>query len=358
MAAVKPAIAKDAKLLAVGTMRLPSDFGDLIAPSWDVNPDECGRGLSRFTTANGGYGIRVHYTADPDKDPSTVQGAKWKFEELASGGYEGGEKGWRWQQHMEINPLSRAGTLCLPHFRDIQHKIVIPNIHPNETLGWSFDAGLDWGAQNNAVFLLFGIRSDNRRFLLWETSAPGNDLGGIVGFCDAMKECPWLERVNGNIQADPTIWNKDQGSAKDKFMRSKASIFEECQINLTKARLKGQDADEICLDRLNNFYWRNPHEKDFEPLLFICDNAQGVIKNFPNLVYQEFSETTRHEHQLKEEMKNLHVDEWDAFKYAEVATETPPKYIPKPKSGSYGWFKQRYEAMGDKGKKPGSGNLY
>lgn len=357
IAAVKPAIAKDSKLLMVGTMRLPSDFGDLVAPSWDVDPDGVARGLAEFQTANGGVGIRVHYTADPDKDPETLKGAQWKLEELASGGYEGGEKGWRWQQHMEINPLSRAGTLCIPAFRDIERQIVIPNMTPAQTMGWSFDAGLDWGAQNNAVFQLFGMRPDNRRFLLWEVSAPGNELGGIIGFCEAIQECPWFERVNGNIQADPSLWNRDQGSSVNKFMRSRTTIFEECGVELVKARLKGQDADEITLDRLNYHYWRNPYSKDFEPLLFICEGCTNTIKNFPNLVYQEYSETTKHDHSLKEEMKDLRMDEFDAFKYAEVATEDPPKHIPRPKSGSYGWFKLQYERQGS-GKKPDSGDLY
>lgn len=356
MAAVKPAIDGDAKLLAVGTMRLPSSFGDQVSPSWDSNPDQEGRGLAKFKTSEGTYGLRVHYSADPDKDPETDLGYKWKMGQLQSGAFEGGEHGWRWQQHMEINPLSRAGTLCIPAFRDIERQIVIPDLNPSQTLGWSFDAGLDWGAQNNAVFLVFGIRPDNRRFLLWEVSAPGNELGGIVGFCDYMQDCPWFERVNGNIQSDPSLWNKDQGSAQNRFMRSKASIFEECGVELVPARLKGQSADEIGLERLNYHYWRDPYYADFEPIFFICENAKNTIKNFPNLVYEEYSEATRHEHQLKETMKDLHVDEWDAFKYAEVATEDPPRYSPRPKSGTYGWFKHQYELRAVAKKE--SGDLY
>ncbi len=156
-AAAQPAIDGDARGITVGTMRLPSDYGEAIAPSWDVDPDALQRGMSEFRTPEGVKGLRIHYTADPNKDPETDIGAAWRRGQLETGAYKGGERGWRWQQHMEINPQSRAGQLVLPKFRDGESQIVIPSKSFGAMWNWSFDAGLDWGVRNHAVLLIFGI---------------------------------------------------------------------------------------------------------------------------------------------------------------------------------------------------------
>lgn len=353
MAAAKPAIERDAKILAVGTMR-PSDFGEAIAPSWAVDHDACGRGLSRFTSPDGIAGIRVHYSADPDKDPATEVGAAWKRGQLESGAYRGGEKGHLWRSHLEIDPLARAGTLCIPAFRHIQHLVVAPDIAHAATYGWAFEAGLDWGVRNRAVFLLFGMRPDGRRFLLREISVPGKDCGGIPGFCRLIRAVPWFARVNGDIQADPSLWNEDQNL--ETGLVSKAQIFGDNGVELVRAKNKGQSADDIALSRLNDYYWADPYSPSFDPLFFICEGCTGTIDNFPNLVYEEWSTASDGQKSLKEKMRDHNVDEWDAFKYAEALWKDVPKYIPPIVPGSMAWYKAKWKEM--EKPPPESGNLY
>lgn len=353
MAAAKPALDKDAKGLAVGTMRMPSDFGDDCAPSWDVPGDLCGRGISRFTTKGGAYGIRVHYSADPTKDPETPVGAAWKRGQIESGAYPGGEDGWRWQQHMEINPAARAGTLCITSFKAVESRAVIDDLTPRDTFGWSFDAGLDWGVLNRAVFELFGMRPDGRRFLLWEFSEPGGEIGGIPGFARAIQRCPWFRKVNGSIQADPSLWNRDQsGAMYAGGLTTRAQIFADNDVWLQPAKLRGQEADEIAIQRLNHYYWAQPED----PLFFVCKNAKWFLRNVPTTMYEEWSEALAPEKSFKEKMKDLNVDEWDAFKYAEVAWPDVPKYVPQPEPGTFGHYKMRVAALNPKG--PPSGKLY
>jgi len=353
MAAAKPAIDKDAKALAVGTMRMPSDFGQEVSPCHEADPDACGRGLARFRTINGVYGIRVHYSADPEKDPETQLGAAWKRGQLESGAYPGGEEGFRWQQHMEINPLARSGTLCLPSWRGAESRVVIPDLSPRDTFGWSFDAGLDWGVLNRAVFLLFGMRPDGRRFLLWEFSQPGDEIGGIPGFAYQIQLCPWFKRVNGSIQADPSLWNRDQSSkAYSGGLTTRAQVFGDCDVWLQAAKNNGQTADEVALERLNHYYWADPED----PLLFICQNARWTIKHFPTLMYEEWSEALMSEKAPKEKMKGVNVDEWDAFKYAEAAWPDVPRFVPQAEPGTMAHYKMRLAALTSP--KPQKGSLY
>ena len=348
MAAAKPALDGDARAICVGTMRLPSSYGDCISTCDDVDADAEFRGVARFTTASGAAGLRIHYSADPHKDPATEEGALWKADQLGSGAYAGGEKGWRWQQHMEINPLSRAGTVVLPFFRDIQEQIVIPDIPLNQQYGWSYDAGLDWGARNNTVLLVFGMSPHWKRYLLWELSIPGNECGGIVGICKEILRSPYFPMIEGSISADPSIWNEDQNTTGG--LISKAQIFADNGVYLRKAKAKGQHADDVLVDRLNNYYWAGHDQPGFDPKLLICESARNTIKYLPTLMYKEYTEATGGQRQLQETIRDLHVDEWDAFKYAEVYWPEFPEHIAQSQPGTYAWREERYRIQALKGR--------
>jgi hypothetical protein len=297
-------------------------------------------------------GLRVHYSADPDKDPETEIGQAWQRGQLESGAYAGGFKGWRWQQHMEINPLSRAGTLVLPKMADDMGKIVVPEIKPSETYGWSFDAGLDYGVLNRCAFLVFGMNPLGHRYLLWEFSQPGGEIGGIPGFCREIIKCPWFRKVNGNIWADPSLWNRDQNMVGG--LVAKYQIFEDNGVYMFPAKAKGQEADEVLSDRLNHYYWADVEK----PLLFVARNCTAVLKYFPTLMYAEWAEDSAHEHGPKEKMKDLNVDEWDAMKYAEVAWPDYPRYRATEEAGTFHWYKSQTDPRRRAKLTPKSGNLY
>jgi len=338
IAAAKPALDGDSRGICVGTMRMPSDYGDEISPSWDVDADSVMRGVSEFRSKSGVYGIRIHYSADPAKDPETEGGARWKNAQLASGAYRGGEKGWQWQQHMEINPLSRAGTLCIPMFQDIKHKIVIDDIPPNAMWNWAFDGGFDWGVRNDTVFHIYGMSPNGRRYLVYEFAAPAGDCGGIPGIARILRRHPLFDKVNGNIQAEPMMWRHDQNTVGG--LTTMAQLFTMEGVHLCKARARGEEADRIALDRLLYYYWAGHDRETFDPLLFICRSCEATIRTFPTLMYEEWSEALAPEKSLKEKMKDLHTDSWDAFKFAEVAWPNCPVYRAPDVYGSMDWRKK------------------
>ena len=74
------------------------------------------KGLESHENALGFTTIRLHYTADPDKDPATERGAKW---------YDSMRRAWpdenRFNQEFEINWWVAAGQRVYPEFLEATH---------------------------------------------------------------------------------------------------------------------------------------------------------------------------------------------------------------------------------------------
>lgn len=68
------------------------------------------KGFIERRNRNGFYAVRLHYSADPLKDPETAEGTKWVIE--SKKGCSDND----WQQEMEINPNIFTGTPVFPVF--------------------------------------------------------------------------------------------------------------------------------------------------------------------------------------------------------------------------------------------------
>ncbi len=319
--------------IIVATMRMPSEYGEEIKGAGAIDPDSLARGMARFKSTSGVSTMRVHYSADPDKDPLTDVGAAWLQSALS--GYPGGMGGVEWQQHMEINPMARSGERVFPFWHEIAPRIVIPAIPVEEQLGWRYDSGLDWGARNHSVWQVYGNDYHGNRYMAYELSVPGNEVGGILGFCELMKKHDLFHRVNGKIHADPSLWNKDQNTKGG--LVSKAQLFSDNGVYLVPAKAKGQEADDILVNRLRGYYWANADSDDFDPRLFIFDTCTATIRTWPLLRYEEWTEhyTGDRARSLKETIHNYNVDQWDAAKYAESARPEPQHVKMRPPPGSF-----------------------
>jgi hypothetical protein len=323
--------------VTVATMRLPSTYGTEISNACDVDPDLLCKGVANFRSAESGtYTLRVHYSADPAKDPDTEAGNEWLRRTSAL--YTGGTASVAWQQHYEINPLVRDGETCLPMMPEIAHRIIIPPIPIESQIGWTYDSGFDWGARNHTVWHVYGNSPAGDRYMVHELSLPANKVGGIFGISQLMKEHPLFHRVNARIQADPSIWNKDQNNQTGGLI-SKAQLFRNLGVHLVRAKQKGQDADDVALERLAGYYWVGWESDDFDPRFFIFNTCEATIKFWPQLHYEEHPEASRSEKSLREQMHDLHMDQWDAFKYAEADRPTPAVRKGAPPVGSMAYLR-------------------
>ena len=229
-------------------------------------------------------------------------------------------------------------------------RIVVPDLKPEYVVNekMMLDSGFDWGARNNTVWLLFATDRLGRRYVIHELSIPGQDAGGIPGIARMMKAHPLFDRVNGVIQADPSMWNTDQNT--EGGMRSKAEMFEDYGVFMQPAVSKGQHADDIAINRLLNVYWDGWERPDFKPGLMICESCVNTIDNWQLLVYDEWSDAIASEKQKKETMKNRYVDEWDAFKYAECYwSDSRPTYQAPALPGTLQWYKHAAKPRGKDG---------
>ena len=337
-AAAMPCVDGGGRALAVATMRLPSAYGDEIAPCDDVDPDDTMRGIARFTTAGGGYGLRVHYSADPMKDPATEEGAKWYAS--ATVRMPQGALGADWQAHYEISPAAIAGTRVVPYWDAIEEKVRLPRqlLPEARVRSMRIDAGFDYGARNDSVLLVFANDYEGNRYAVWEMCVPGNEVGGIAGLAKLMRACPYFAQVNGRIQADPTIWNKDQNTTSG--LISKAQIFEQHGVRMVKARTNGREADDIFVNRLHGSYFAGYDEPGFIPRLFISEDCPALLRCMGRLRYADFKGAAAELNAHKEQIIGKGVDPFDAAKYAEVAAPAPPVFMGEGirKAGSFNYL--------------------
>jgi hypothetical protein len=190
--------------------------------------------------------------------------------------------------------------------------------------------------------------------MIFEFARPGNQMGGIKGFCEEIKKHPLFgdgDEQTLDIWADPSLWNEDQNT--DGGLVSKAQIFDDNGVWLRKAKAKGQHADDVAQERLVNYYWAGIEEDDFDPLFQICESCLYTLETWPQLVYEEWAAGQEAARSPKEKMKDLRTDSWDAFKYAEVAWPDVPEYTPKPKHGSYAARRIQEDMILRKGQRKG-----
>jgi hypothetical protein len=335
-AAAAPCLEGGGKGITVGTMRLPSAYGHEIATAANCDPDMVMRGVAEFESVGGIPSIRVHYSADPDKDPQTPQGLEWftKAVQNVPGGYDGH----RWGAHMEIDPKSRAGMPVVPQWRKIESKVVIDDLPVELVRRWRLDAGFDWGVANKTVFQIFANDYSGNRFMVYELAVPAGQAGGVPGIARRMKAHPLFPIVNGQIAADPTVWNDTQSQGGG--VVSNAVLFQKEGVHLKKARLRGQEADEIWEQKVNAYYWTGWDEPGFTPRFFICRSCTETIGGIPNLRYQEWSPALADKNDLKEKFVDKRNDWLDAWKYAEVAMPGLPggEIAQTAPPGSFDWL--------------------
>jgi hypothetical protein len=116
------------------------------------------KGLSISENALDFTVIRLHYTADPDKDPATDAGLKW---------YESTRRLFpdpiKWEQEFEINWWVASGTRVYPQFTESQHCLDVDGYRARKPIYRAWDFG--WHAP---ACLIAQIDSKDRLVILKE----------------------------------------------------------------------------------------------------------------------------------------------------------------------------------------------
>ena len=344
-AAAKPCLAGGGRCWVVGTMRLPSDYGHEISTAADVDPDGLMRGVAEFKSMSGLAAIRVHYSADPDKDPQTEKGLEWFTHETSEqlGGYSSIE----WQQHYEINPLSVSGTRCIPYWNEIKDRVIIDDLPLEQVAMWKVGAGADYGSRNPTVLIFFAIDYHGNAYAVDEIGVPGQevheipgiDRGGIAGLAQLWKRHDLFHRVNSQIQTDPTTSKKDQNQ-NEGGLTSVMQMFEQHGVYTQGAKARGTEADDLTLNWLHE-RWAGFDEPEWAPQFFICRRCTGLIRILGKAEFQDWSPTAQLNNTLKAKMKpGRDVDYWDALKHWVVSMpQGPTRVKAAPPVGSFAYLR-------------------
>lgn len=244
--------------------------------------------------------IRLHYSADPAKNPDTEQGRKWFEAETAK--YLGGVNDLKWRQEMEIDFSAGSGELVFPEFAEREHEMYTIDglVLPDGTL---FYAGFDWGTRNPTAFIVFAHLPDNRTYAIWEYYASRQTVKEVA---EAIHECPFYSRLEW-IASDPTIWSNNVAK-KDGFTSIAEMMLDPEIVGrfiIDRLMPAHGRSDETMINTLRNL-WNSP-----QPSFKIFKSCVNLRQELKSLKYPDRREKINEVEKILD--KNNHA--FDATKY-------------------------------------------
>jgi hypothetical protein len=319
------------------------------------------RGFSVKRKANGIPVGRIHYSADPDRDPATPTGAIWY--DMKRKEYDSNKSGWEREYEIvdEAGGGERIFADILTRYGD---KIVIrdPAWKPNPE--WGVVGGFDHGGTNPTCLLKCYIDNDGNRYFAgefyryktkdWDNTISSNARGitgmelnekkflvpatildtnkNIVGYVDRMPDLDKMRWING----DPSIFWETVPTPEGQMLAA-ASIYK--GLGLKMRPFEGERNDLAFVQRLQDDLWGNLHSN--APKVFIvCRNESDARMpglhpyDCPNLLWElkriRRAELTARQLLTQNQTEKI-VDKdnhaWDPFKYINMQF---PKAEPLP----------------------------
>ncbi len=267
------------------------------------------KGIEHYTSAAGFRVIRVHYSADLDRDPDTPAGAAWMVRESA--GIPGGINSAHWRREQEIDWEAGGGELCFPQMTQYKDKIVIPPFTIPET--WDVYGSYDYGHRNPACFLVMALDHDGCPWILWEMYGSGM---GYKEQARLIRACPYFDRLTILPIADPSIWAETSHQQDDNETKSVAQLFFELPEAMRIVFMRGRKGGDITVaERIRSDLW-NPQSlaAGGEPALKIFACCTNTIKEFKNLRYEDWSAAMMQNRNVRESIVDKNNHAWDSLK--------------------------------------------
>ena len=229
------------------------------------------KGITTRRTKSGITVVRVHYTADPERDSNWAASHRPTYTSQAA-----------WDQEQEIVHYAGGGELVFAEILN-RHadKIIIRDPNFQIPPFWDRIAGFDHGKTNPTAALVVAIDCDGVIYCLSEYYQPGltpsqhmHNLRNLPGF------------VGARIYADPTIFFSSQAQSEGGF-KSIADLYMEAGLeNL----FHGEPAEIAGMERILE-HWRDLDRR--EPTLKIICKGDYSRKHFglfpdgcPNLLWE------------------------------------------------------------------------
>ena len=300
-------------------------------------------GLTERLTKSGIPVLRLHYSADPHKNPETEAGKHWL--EDAIQGYPGGLRSPRWRKEMEVDYGALGGTKLFPDWEQwsTNGRIVIPPFTPH---GYRLYGSYDHGWRHPACYLVHGLGADGQLVTLWElfgTQIPLSYLArAIKGEAIIL---PDGRRFPGNPfagqevlkVADPSIWAEDKPQS-DNTNKSTAYLFGRESVHFAKAERGG---DTTVAEWPHGHWWKDP----MNPSYRITTACPNLIREIGLQRHKDFTAQVAANRAQPEELVDKDNDAWDSDKY--FLLRFPPKPVermPSAAPNTFGWWRKQAQA--------------
>jgi len=253
-------------------------------------------GIEHYKSASGFHVTRVHYTADPAKNPATPEGAKWLKNELI--GIQGGIHSAQWRQEYEIDWDAAGGELVFPQCEMFRSRIICAPFTVPET--WALYGSFDYGHRNPSSFHVYAIDHDGDIWSVWEYYKAGM---GYRSIAKSIRACPHFEGLSCLPIADPSIWAKTQQTSSDQNeMKSVAQLFFELPEEERIVFSPGKSGGDITVaEKINGELWNEEElKKGRAPRLKIFATCPMQIWELGKLRYRDWGSSMQEQKNLQE----------------------------------------------------------
>lgn len=222
------------------------------------------KGIEVNRNQNGFCVLRIHYTADPTKDPDR-DGKEWHAQARK------GMPESSWQKEYEIDWFALSGELIYPEF-DRNIHVIDPFVIPDD---WNRYMAIDPGLRNPTAALWAAVDKEDNLFLYDEYYVREKT---IQEHCKAIKLKE--NRIDVIRLMDPASAGRNminKQSARDEY--AKFGIF---------ARPADNDV-EVGVDRVKRYLMKD--EATCEPRLFFFRTLHNTINEITNYRWEELTES-------------------------------------------------------------------
>lgn len=262
------------------------------------------KGITDKITKDGIRVVKVHYSADPTKDPFTPEGREWMQGELL--GYPGGKLGAKWRREMEIDFHAQGGQLVFPDMELYRDRIFIKPIDflPKS---WKYYGGFDYAGRGVTAFVIIAHDPKlDEYYCVYEFYKKNS------GYAQTSKE------ILGNrlydrlewVVADPSMWSKTQERGNGGDLVSMAQLFSEQGVHFIKG-VRGGDVEFSEL--ISQKMWKGLPKK--QPRYRIFKNCENHYREMSKWRYSEWAAATALHRNVKETMVDKDNHSIDAAKY-------------------------------------------
>jgi hypothetical protein len=266
------------------------------------------KGISDHITKDGVRVLKVHYSADEDKNVSTANGKEWMAKALR--GYPGGLVGAKWRREMEIDFNAQGGQLVFPQMDEHRDRILISPIKEIPD-NWKLYGGFDYAGRGTTAFVVIAYDKKNDDYYCIHEYYKKN--AGYVATCDYIKEYKYYDMFDWMV-ADPSMWAKTQERAGVTDLVSMAQLFSEQGVHFIKGSRGG---DTEFAELINEQMWGKMNKKGVHsnPRYRIFANCKNHWDEMSQWRYSEWANATGQHKNVKETMMDKNNHTIDAAKY-------------------------------------------